>query len=112
MPVHMMPAKEGHCQVCAVKHSPEQPHNAQSLPYAMWFQSTYGRGVTWADAIAHCSPEIKKAWEAKLKEIGAWTEPEEGAPIATVDESGGKPTLREMPNMEPKTVPAGRSNKK
>lgn len=105
MPTFMMPAKEGHCQVCAVKHDPDQPHNAQSLPYQMLFQSTHGRGVTWADAVAHCPKEIADQWETELKKMGKWTEPKDGKPIATVDESGGKPTMRPMPNMEPKTVP-------
>jgi hypothetical protein len=112
MSVFMMPVAPGCCQVCAVKHDPAQPHNAQSLPYQMWFQSTYGRGATWADALAHCSPEVIEQWKTILKEKKAWTEPpQDCAPVATVDNSGGVPTARPMPNMEPTIVKMGRRGK-
>jgi hypothetical protein len=104
MPVFMMPAMQGFCQVCAVKHDPTHPHNALSLPYQVWFQSTYNRSATWADAIAHCPEEIQTQWRNILKQKNAWTEPKDGKPIATLDKSGGVPTVRPMPNMEPKVV--------
>ena len=75
-PAHMMllPAKKGHCQVCAVQHPPEAPHNAQSLFYGMRFKGKYGRDVTWADAVAHCPDEVQNVWEAELRKRKAWTE--------------------------------------
>jgi hypothetical protein len=104
MSVFMLPSAAGTCQVCATKHEATQPHNAQSLPYQMWFQSTYGRGATWADAVAHCPAEVSAAWKEQLLKIGKWSEPKSGSPIATVDESGGVPTPKPLPNMEPTVV--------
>jgi hypothetical protein len=100
MPMFMMPSKEGTCQVCAAFHEATEPHNVQSLPYQIWFQSTYGRGVTWADAIAHCPAEVSSAWKEELLKIGKWSEPKSGNPIATVDENKGTPKLRPLPNIE------------
>jgi hypothetical protein len=70
----------------------------------MWFQSTYGRGATWADAVAHCPAEVSAAWKEQLLKIGKWSEPKSGSPISTVDESGGVPTPRPLSNMEPTVV--------
>ncbi len=87
----LMPAKQGHCQVCAVKHPPEQPHNAQSLTYQVRFKALHGRDATWADALAHClSAEIKSHWKRCLKEKGAWTQPKRGVAVIAepVDENG------------------------
>ena len=104
MSVYMMPAKEGNCQVCATKHDPGQPHNNQSLPYQIWFQSTYNRGSTWVDAIAHCELEVQELWRNELKKMDKWTEPKgDSKPIATVDENKGKAKPKPMPNMKPKT---------
>lgn len=66
------------CQKCAVDHLPEEPHNKDSLYYQMWFQNRYGRGATWADAIAHCNDELRAAWKAELILRGAWSEPKGG----------------------------------
>ena len=51
---------EGTCPECAVKHDPEQPHNQDSLTYQYKFYDQHGRWPTWADAMAHCSDELKK----------------------------------------------------
>ena len=112
MSVFMMPSAPGTCQVCAAKHDASEPHNAQSLPYQMWFKSTYGRDVTWADAMAHCSDDIQEQWIKLLNEKKAWTEPEDGKPIPTLDTSGGIPTARPLPNMEPQVVSMKRGNPK
>jgi hypothetical protein len=64
------------CQECAVDHAHDQPHNAQSLYYQMRFHAEHGRHPTWADAVAHCAPEVRAAWEAELRRRGAWTESE------------------------------------
>jgi len=74
----LMPPREGHCRICAVDHKPEEPHNAQSLFYAMRFRMRYKRDGTWADAIAHCDIDIRLFWERRLREKNAWTEPPEG----------------------------------
>lgn len=60
------------CQVCAVDHAKEDPHDQTSLYYQMWFYEKHGRWPTWADAIAHCSEELQKAWEEELKLRGVW----------------------------------------
>lgn len=66
----LLPPAAGLCQVCASKHSPEEPHNQQSIYYQMYFQMQHGRGATWADAMAHCSDETKKLITQFLTERG------------------------------------------
>lgn len=66
----LLPPKEGLCQFCAVVHAPDQPHNPQSLYYQVWFKGCYGREATWADAMAHCSDEIKQCWIEHLTKLG------------------------------------------
>lgn len=66
----LMPTKPGVCPECAVDHAPDAAHNQQSLAYQYHFYNRFGRWPTWADAIAHCAPEIQAAWEKGLKERG------------------------------------------
>jgi hypothetical protein len=73
---HIMPAPPGTCPECAVDHPPELPHNQQSLRYQYTFYAQHGRWPTWADAVAHCSPEMQAAWKQALINFGAWSEPE------------------------------------
>jgi hypothetical protein len=73
---NLMPPKKGTCQICAVDHAPEDAHNAQSLYYQMCFENQVGRAATWADAVAHCTPEIRASWKYLLKKN--WTEPPNG----------------------------------
>lgn len=61
---------EGTCEICAVKHDEEQPHNQQSLTYQYKFYDKNGRWPTWKDAMSHCPDEIKKVWMAALTEKG------------------------------------------
>lgn len=68
----LLPCKKDVCQECAVKHEPDQPHNAQSMYYQYKFYGEKGRWPTWADAIAHCSDEVKKLWITALKKEGVW----------------------------------------
>jgi hypothetical protein len=75
---NVLPPAPGKCQICAIEHEPEDPHNAQSLYYQMTFQGMIGRAATWADAMAHCDDHRKHWWRTYLKEINAWTEPPEG----------------------------------
>jgi len=62
--------KEGQCPECAVVHDAEQPHNQQSLFYQYSFREKHGRWPTWADAMAHCSPEVKAFWVKELATFG------------------------------------------
>lgn len=79
IPFHIAPPKKGLCAVCAINHPAEFPHNQQSLYYQYFFYADHERWPTWADAIAHCSEEMKAHWKRELK--ANWSEPE-GAPIA------------------------------
>lgn len=58
------------CQICAVAHPPEWPHNAQSLYYQWTFAAVNKRSVTWADAMEHCTDEIKYYWIEYLTRLG------------------------------------------
>ena len=58
--VVILPPKPGVCQICAVDHEPDQPHNRDSLYYQMKFRQQHGRFPTWADAMAHCDEHVKK----------------------------------------------------
>ena len=78
----LLPPKPGTCPICATEHEPELPHNQQSLYYQYRFYGIRGRWPTWADALAHCSVEMKEHWESELRDRGAWNEPDEGEPIA------------------------------
>lgn len=66
----MLPAAPGKCPDCATAHEPEQPHNAQSLFYKMNFYQANGRWPAWADALAHCAPDVRQAWETELRARG------------------------------------------
>lgn len=61
---------DGTCPECAVAHHPEQPHNRDSLTYQYKFYDKHGRWPTWADAMAHCPPEIQRFWKTALEERG------------------------------------------
>lgn len=78
----LLPPPKDTCPICATKHGPKWPHNAQSLHYQYRFYGVRGRWPTWADAIAHCSAEMKVAWKEALQKEGKWSEPESGEPIA------------------------------
>lgn len=75
---NMLPPPKDKCQICAVAHPPEQPHNAQSLYYQMAFNGIVGRGPTWADAVAHCADDVKEHWERELRRLDAWSTPPDG----------------------------------
>jgi hypothetical protein len=64
----LLPPGPDVCQICAVDHPPELPHNRESLFYQCKFFLDYKRWPTWSDAMAHCSDDIKRQWtEALLK---------------------------------------------
>lgn len=62
--------KPGQCAECAVIHRPDEPHNQQSLFYQYSFMETHGRWPTWADAMAHCAPDVKDRWVSELAKHG------------------------------------------
>jgi len=64
------PFKEGQCHECAVVHDPDMPHNQESLFWQYHFMEKNGWWPTWTDAMAHCSPEMKKAWTEELAKHG------------------------------------------
>lgn len=66
----LLPAAPEACQECGVKHSPSDPHNAQSLRYQMLFQANNGRTPSWNDAMSHCSDAIQEAWRRELLKRG------------------------------------------
>lgn len=57
------------CQVCAVDHQHDQPHNQQSLHYQYHFYSEHGRWPTWSDAMAHCTEDTKAQWRKHLIDV-------------------------------------------
>jgi len=79
----LLPPARDACPICARKHPPEKPHDLGSIYYMYRFYGVRGRWPTWADAIAHCSPEMQALWKQALQGRGAWSEPEDGSePIA------------------------------
>lgn len=66
----LLPCAKDVCQECAVDHPPQHPHNQQSLYFQYKFYGQHGRWPTWADAIAHCSPEMQKFWRDELAKRG------------------------------------------
>jgi hypothetical protein len=66
MNFHFLPPDPNHCPQCAAAHETDEPHDATSLFYGFWFMQTYGRPPTWADAMQHCSEEVKAAWIEEL----------------------------------------------
>lgn len=58
------------CQICGADHEQHLPHNRDSLYYQVAFQMQHGAYPTWADAMAHCSDEMKQLWTDALTERG------------------------------------------
>jgi hypothetical protein len=75
---NILPPPKHCCQICGRAHEPENPHDVQQIYYQMTFNGMIGRAPTWADAVAHCVPEVQKAWRDELTRTGNWTEPPEG----------------------------------
>lgn len=64
------PAAPNVCQLCERDHEPEQPHNRDNLGYQYRFYHDHARWPTWADAMAHCAPEVQQAWKQELAKHG------------------------------------------
>lgn len=69
--LYVLPPAPDVCRVCATKHAPTAPHNAQSLYYQMTFRAEHGRPPTWEDALAHVAPELAARWRKELAKFGA-----------------------------------------
>lgn len=89
--MQLLRPKEGVCPICAADHEPKMPHNQQSLYYQYRFYGIRGRWPTWADAAAHCDEQTRELWECELRAHGAWSEPDDGKPVAD-------PPLESMPS--------------
>lgn len=66
----LLPPRPGLCQKCGRDHEADMPHDARSLTYQYWFYLQHKRWPCWADAMAHCSEEMKAKWIAELAKIG------------------------------------------
>lgn len=97
MSFSLLPPAPGKCQECATIHLPEEPHNNDSLFYKYHFHGRRGRWPTWKDAVAHCDPATREAWEAALRERGAWTEPETDVPDVMPCEDGTIGNMTRIP---------------
>lgn len=93
--MYLLPPKPGVCSVCAVDHQDGEAHSAESVYYHYWFYAKHNRWPTWADAIAHCTPQVRQLWQQELEQRGAWTEPDDGVSIAEPDCRQGKVWLPE-----------------
>lgn len=74
----VLPPPKDACQICARRHPPTDPHDAQTFFYQTAFHSQIGRLPTWADALAHCDDETREKWTAALRIKGVWSEPPRG----------------------------------
>lgn len=61
---------DGRCSQCAVKHDPDEPHDAMSLAYQYHYYAEHETWPTWTDAMAHCAPEMQERWKTLLRERG------------------------------------------
>ena len=66
----LLPPAPGRCQECGIFHEPAGPHNPDSLFYQVKFFQEHERYPTWADALAHCTPDVQARWRAELAEHG------------------------------------------
>lgn len=60
----------GTCPECGTEHTPDAPHDPESLYYQGRFYRRNGRLPTWADAMSHCDGKTKAEWIRKLKKRG------------------------------------------
>ncbi len=70
----LLPPEKDKCQVCACAHDPRMPHNPQSFYYQIDFSMKHGRPPTWADAMEHCTQEMKDVWVKALAKNGVTVE--------------------------------------
>lgn len=70
MSMTLLPPAPDACQVCAVKHPPDQPHNPQSLYWATARTMEGKSQPTWELAMAHCTHAVQEQWATALAERG------------------------------------------
>lgn len=68
--MRILPPAPGKCAICADEHAAELPHNPYSLYYQMKFRQEHDRWPTWADAMEHCTDDVKTAVIQELKAKG------------------------------------------
>lgn len=66
----VLPPAPGVCATCAVDHTADQPHNAQSLYYQYAFYHDNMRWPNWGDAMAHCAQDVQDFWRDRLVGLG------------------------------------------
>lgn len=74
-----LPPAPGKCAECATEHEEGEPHNRWSLCYQVRFLQTHGRSPDWADAMAHCTPEVQQRWIEALTVVGVSVPPKKEA---------------------------------
>lgn len=97
----ILPPAPGRCVWCAVDHPPGGPHNFDSLYYHVVFLNTYGRDPTWADALAHCTPELRQHWRVELFSYAGIVVPPDSAymaPVRRVDPVAEGPGEDDIPD--------------
>lgn len=57
------------CELCGIRHNPDHPHAATTSRYQTWFFREHGRAPTYADAMAHCAPEVKALYREAWRSI-------------------------------------------
>ena len=72
---HLPPCAPDVCQECAVDHDPLMPHSQQSIYYQYKFYAQHERWPTWADAMDHCTDDVKGLWIALLSARGIEVSP-------------------------------------
>ena len=66
----LLPPPPDCCQVCAVNHAPDEPHNPQSLYWATKREMEGQPPPNWEEALAHVSDPMREAWVEALAERG------------------------------------------
>jgi hypothetical protein len=58
------------CSECGADHMAVEPHNPESVYWQTKRYINHEPPPTWRDALAHCPPDIRAAWEAALRARG------------------------------------------
>lgn len=66
----VMPPAPDRCQVCAGDHTPEEPHNPQSLYWQTKAEIAGEPAPTWEIALAHVKEPLRSHWVEELRKHG------------------------------------------
>lgn len=66
----LLPPAKDRCQECAVKHEPDQPHDATSMFYGTKRRIEGHKTANWKDAMEHCTPQVREHWTSELTKMG------------------------------------------